>query len=84
MDFEQAIRQLQDSLIVSAAMESRHERFIKEHREWLEDHERVLRIHQQQHVEHDRWMVEMFSHGYGRYPVDASLTTSAAPVAIPS
>ena len=58
MDFEAAIRKLQEVDIVSAAIQSRHEDRLKAHQEWLENQERWMTAHTQAMAAHTQAMAE--------------------------
>jgi len=66
MDFEAAIRQLQETEIVTAAIQARHAQFLKEHNQWLEQstlaiarHEAWLANHERAMARHDVVMAEI-------------------------
>jgi hypothetical protein len=73
MDFEGAIRQLQETEIVTAAIQARHAEFLKEHENWLEQstlaiarheawfasHEKAMAKHEEAMAKHELVMAEM-------------------------
>jgi uncharacterized coiled-coil protein SlyX len=50
------IRELRDAVTVTAALEARQGRLVKEHGEWLAFHDKAMKEHDQRMKEHDERM----------------------------
>ncbi len=55
---EAVIRQLQDTMVVLAAVEERNSAGLKDHTEWLEGQQMRLKDHERFIIEHERTMAE--------------------------
>jgi len=58
MDMEAVIRQLQDTMVVLAAVEERNKEGLRDHAEWLAGQQMRLKDHEQRLKEHEQWQDE--------------------------
>jgi hypothetical protein len=58
MDMDGAVKQLQETAIVMAGIQSRQAEVLKGHGDWLEEHQRVVATHDQMMAKHDQMMAE--------------------------
>jgi len=60
------VRELRDAVTVTAEMEARQARALKDHTQWLEEHEQGMREHKQSMKELDERIANLVS-GFGEY-----------------
>jgi len=59
-------RELRDAVTVTAQLEARQGRVLKEHSEWLESHDRAMKEHRELTKELDRRIADLVS-GFGEF-----------------
>jgi uncharacterized coiled-coil protein SlyX len=60
------VRELRDAVTVTAQLEARQGRVLKEHGEWLESHDRAMKEHRELMKELDRRIADLVS-GFGEF-----------------
>jgi uncharacterized coiled-coil protein SlyX len=60
------VRELRDAVTVTAQLEARQGRVLKEHGEWLESHDRAVKEHRELMKELDKRIADLVS-GFGEF-----------------